>query len=169
MQLTKEVKQVVNSLSSYGVYQHEYMFPHMDSFLFYRNSPSLDDYHTSLPEYQDNYNSFIKFFKSVGEKYKAPPLYDIMTAKQTSKGMHCPAKDPSVIWSVKGDIKLVFAHELQRCLHTLAIHDYDLFNWGSRKMKLNIIKEGHFFPIGNRFAHCLHMEEGQEVLYARYR
>ena len=65
MQLTKEVKQVVNSLSSYGVYQHEYMFPHMDSFLFYRNSPSLDDYHTSLPEYQDNYNSFIKFFLSL--------------------------------------------------------------------------------------------------------
>jgi hypothetical protein len=92
-----------------------------------------------------------------------------MTAKQTSKGMHCPAKDPSVIWAVKGDIKLVVAHELQRCLHTLAIHDYDLFNWGSRKMKLNIIREGHFFPIGNRFAHCLHMEEGQEVLYARYR
>ena len=169
MQLTKEVKQVVNSLSSYGVYQHEYMFPHMDSFLFYRNSPSLDDYHTSLPEYQDNYNSFIKFFKAVGEKYKAPPLYDIMTAKQTSKGMHCPAKDPSVIWAVKGDIKLIIADELMKLLHTVAIYDYDLFNFKSRKIKLNTIKEGEMFIVGNRFAHCLHMEEGQEVLYARYR
>jgi hypothetical protein len=36
-------------------------------------------------------------------------------------------------------------------------------------MKLNTIKEGEMFVVGNRFAHCLHMEEGQEVLYARYR
>ena len=169
MQLTKEVKEVVNSLSSYGIYQHEYMFPFMDSFLFYRNSPNLNDYYTSIPEYQDNHDSFQNFFKSVGKEYNAPPLYDVMFAKQTTKGIHCPTKEPAGIWAVKGDIKLVVSNEVQRCLHTLAIYDYDLFNWGHRKMNLNIIKEGEFFLIGNRFAHCLHMEEGQEVVYARYR
>ena len=90
-------------------------------------------------------------------------------AKQTAKGFHAPCKEPVIIWSIKGDIKLVIADELMKLLHTVAIYDYDLFNFKSRKMKLNTIKEGEMFVIGNRFAHCLHMEEGQEVLYARYR
>ncbi len=169
MQLTKEVKEIVNSLKDYGIYQHEYMFPWMDSFLFYRYAKNLDDYYTSIPEYQDYKEEFHKFFKSVGNKYKGGFLYDVMYAKQTDKGIHCPAKEPTIIWAVKGDIKLVVANEIGRCLHTLAIHDYDLFNWKNRQMTLNVIKEGDFFVIGNRFAHCLHMEEGQEVVYARYR
>ena len=168
MQLTKEVKEVVHSLKDYGVYQHEYMFPFMDSFLFYRHCKNLDDYYTSVPEYQDNYTKFHAFFDEVQKEYNYPKLYDIIYAKQTVKGIHCPAKDTTVIWAIKGDIKLIVGDKLTRLLHTLAIHDYDLFNWNHRNLKLNVIKEGTYFPIGNRFAHCLHMEEGQEVLYARY-
>ena len=69
MQLTKEVKEVVHSLKDYGVYQHEYMFPFMDSFLFYRHCKNLDNYYTSVPEYQDNYTKFHAFFDEVQKEY----------------------------------------------------------------------------------------------------
>ena len=69
---------------------------------------------------------------------------------------------------MKGDIKLLVCENRDRLIYSLAIHDYNLFNWKNRKISPNIIKEGEFFIIGNLHAHALHMEEGQEVLYARY-
>lgn len=167
MQLTKQVKEVVNGIADYGIYQHEYMFPWMDSFLFYRRD-SRDDYETSTPEYQDNRDDFLGFFRKVGKQYKTPPLFDIMTAKHSGKGLHIPSKDATIIYALKGDIRILVSENFLRLLHTVAIYDYDLYNYKSRNIKLNVITEGSIFVIGNRYAHCLHMEEGQEVLYARY-
>lgn len=168
MQLTKEIKHIVNSLHDYGVWQHEQLFPWVDSFSFYKYSHSNDDYYTSLPEYQDYKEKFHKFFNTIGqEKWKANPL-EITFAKQTNKGIHLPMKSSAIIWAVKGDVKVLVSEARERLMQTLAIHDYDLFNWQHRKITLNIIKEGDFFIVGNTFAHAIHMEEGQEVLYARY-
>ena len=112
--------------------------------------------------------NYYKFFRKVGKQYKTPPLFDIMTAKHSGKGLHIPSKETTIVYALKGDIKVLVSENFLRLLHTVAIYDYDLYNYKSRDIKLNVIKEGEMFVVGNRYAHCLHMEEGQEVLYARY-
>jgi len=167
VQLTKNIKHIVNSLHDYGVWQHEQMFPWMDSFAFFKND-SQENYYTSTPEYLDHKEEFQNFFEQAGQKlWKTPPL-EILYAKQTDKGIHVPQKNSAIIWALKGDIKLLVCENRDRLLYTMAIHDYNLFNWKNRKISPNIIKEGEYFIIGNLHAHALHMEEGQEVLYARY-
>ena len=167
MQLTKEIKHIINSLHDYGVWQHEQLFPWMDSFAFFKQD-SQGNYYTSTPEYQDHKEEFHKFFDTIGQKEWGINPREITFAKQTNKGIHLPMKNSAIIWAVKGDVKVLVSEARERLMQTLAIYDYDLFNWQHRKMTLNIIKEGDFFIVGNRFAHAIHMEEGQEVLYARY-
>ncbi len=167
MQLTKEIKHIFNSLHDYGVWQHEQAFPWMDSFAFFKKD-TRDNYYTSTPEYQDHKEEFHKFFDTIGQKEWGINPVEIIFAKQTDRGIHIPQKNTSIIWALKGDIKLLVCENRDRLNYVMAIHDYDLFNWSNRKITLNIIKEGDFFVIGNRFAHALHMEEGQEVIHARY-
>ena len=62
---------------------------------------------------------------------------------------------------------MLTSEKFYRLLRSMAIYDYQLFPFKDRSIVLNRIGDTAKL-VGNRWCHCLHLEEGEEIFYATY-
>ena len=153
---------------AHGIYHAHYFFPFCDVFHFYSRSSSMTDFHTSFPAYYNNKESILKYFNNIVKEYGwKETLKDLIYVKATEKGFHIPTRTPTVIFSMSGEIKMLTSEKFYRLLNSMAIYDYALFPFKDREIKP--IRIGNTAKlVGNRWCHCLHLEEGEEIFYATY-
>tara|TARA_R100000231_G_scaffold32728_1_gene28590 strand:+ start:66 stop:581 length:516 start_codon:yes stop_codon:yes gene_type:complete len=155
-------------VTAHGIYHAHYLFPFCDVFHFYSKSHNLTDFHSSFPPYYDNQESILKYFNNIVKEYgwEETPK-DLLYVKATKEGFHIPTKTPAVIFSLSGQVKMLTSEKFQRLLNCMAIYDYQLFPYKDRE--ITPIKIGNTAKlVGNRWCHCLHLEEGEEIFYATY-
>ena len=155
-------------VKAHGIYHAHYFFPFCDVFHFYSKSNNLTDFHSSFPPYFDNQESIQKYFNNIVKEYGwQETLDDLLYVKATERGFHIPTKTPAVIFSLSGQVKMLTSEKFYRLLHSMAIYDYQLFPFKDRSIVLNRIGDTAKL-VGNRWCHCLHLEEGEEIFYATY-
>ena len=91
----------------------------------------------------------------------------MLYVKATERGFHIPVQTPAVVFSMSEQVKMLTSEKFYRLLNSMAIYDYALFPFRDRE--ITPVRVGDTAKlVGNRWCHCLHLEEGEEIFYATY-
>lgn len=175
-----EVVNLFKAVNEYKVWQHDNYFPFMDTFLFYRSAlTNKFGYDATMPEYFDNRAPILKWCAHCGQEWKQY-LHQIIYVKQTDKGFHIPNKDyNTIIVPVKGEITILRCESIRPLLDSMAVYDYDIYNWSRRGIVKSVCNaEPEQRIIGytpkklvrldtEKFT-AFHAKEGTEFLFMQY-
>ena len=155
-------------VKAHGIYHAHYLFPFNDVFHFYSKNNTQKDFNSSFPPYYNNQDKIKKYFNNIVKDFNwTETLHDLLYVKATDKGFHIPINKPAVIFSMTGMVKMLTSPEMRKLTNHMAIYDYQLFPFKERK--ITPVKIGNTAKlVGNRWCHCLHLEEGEEIFYATY-
>jgi len=157
-----------DEVEAHGIYHAHYLFPFCDVFHFHNKSKHEVDFNSSFPMYWKNKEAILKYFNNIATKSGwKETLHDLLYVKATKKGFHIPIQQPTVVFCLNDKVRLLTSKRKIRLLNCMAIYDYELFPFKNREITPTWIGDTAK-PLGNMWAHCLHLEEGQEIFYATY-
>tara|TARA_R100001460_G_scaffold53150_3_gene92147 strand:- start:431 stop:946 length:516 start_codon:yes stop_codon:yes gene_type:complete len=157
-----------DEVEAHGIYHAHSLFPFCDVFHFHQKSRTDLNFDSSFPMYWENKEAILKYFGNIATTHGwKETLHDLLYVKATKKGFHLPTQQPTIIFCLHDKVKLLTSKSRGTLRNCMAIYDYQLYPFKQRGIVPTWIGDTAK-PLGNMWAHCLHLEEGQEIFYATY-